>query len=65
MIGRRSYHVDEPGAAPMRVIEWRGWIAVVWAVIWGAAYALMAIEARAPLLRHWLDQLAAAFPDRH
>ena len=37
--------------------DWRGWIALAWVVFWGSAYALMAIQARAPQLLQWLSQL--------
>ena len=28
--------------------DWRGWIALAWALWWGAAYAVMVWQARAP-----------------
>jgi hypothetical protein len=28
--------------------DWRGWIALVWVLVWGWAYAVMAVQARAP-----------------
>lgn len=37
-----------------RGIDWRGWIGVAWAVGWGLAYAVMAIQARAPQLLRYL-----------
>jgi hypothetical protein len=41
----------------MMQIDWRGWIALAWALWWGWAYALMVIEARSPLILSWLQQI--------
>lgn len=30
--------------------DWRGWLGVAWAIVWGLAYAATAIQARAPQL---------------
>jgi hypothetical protein len=34
--------------------DWRGWIVLTWVLIWGWAYALMAIEAKAPRVLTWI-----------
>ncbi len=34
--------------------DWRGWIALVWVIVWGWAYATMAFQARAPQVLTWL-----------
>jgi hypothetical protein len=34
--------------------DWRGWIALVWALGWGWAYAIMVFHSRAPQLLAWL-----------
>jgi hypothetical protein len=48
-----------PGTRP----DWRGWIVLVWVLVWGWAYALMAIQARSPQLLEWMRALArAVFP---
>jgi hypothetical protein len=48
-----------PGApaAPANRPDWRGWIALAWVVFWGSAYALMAIQARAPEVLRWVMTL--------
>ena len=33
--------------------DWRGWIGLAWVLVWGWAYALMAIEARSPQALAW------------
>jgi hypothetical protein len=33
--------------------DWRGWIGLVWVLVWGWAYALMVIQARAPQVLAW------------
>ncbi len=38
-------------------IDWRGWLALAWALWWGWAYALMVIEARSPQVLSWLRQI--------
>ena len=38
--------------------DWRDWMAVAWVVFWGAAYALMVIQARAPRILQWLGNVA-------
>jgi hypothetical protein len=44
-------------AERMHRIDWRGWIALAWA-LWGArAYGLMVIHARAPQVLGWLRQI--------
>jgi hypothetical protein len=37
--------------------DWRGWIALAWVLVWGWAYALMAIQARAPQVVSWFRSL--------
>ena len=39
--------------------DWRGWIALAWAVLWGSAYALTAIQARAPQVARWVTAWVA------
>jgi hypothetical protein len=34
--------------------DWRGWVALVWALCWGTAYAIMAFQARGALVANWL-----------
>lgn len=34
--------------------DWRGWIALTWVLVWGWAYAAMAIQARAPQVVSWI-----------
>ncbi len=40
-------------------VDWRGWITVVWVVVWGWAYGTMALEARAPQVLAWLRSWSA------
>jgi hypothetical protein len=47
---------DAP-AAPAARPDWRGWVALAWVVVWGSAYALIAIQARAPQLWSWIVTL--------
>ncbi len=43
---------------PKRIrIDWRGWIALTWALRWGWAYALMVIQARSPQILSLLRQI--------
>lgn len=50
--------------AARQCIDWRGWIALTWVVVWGWAYALMAIQARSPQVLEWIRALSrVAFPD--
>jgi hypothetical protein len=49
-----------PGRTDPR-IDWRGWIGLAWVLYWGWAYALMAIQARAPKVLDWMRNLS---PDR-
>ncbi len=37
--------------------DWRGWIALAWAVVWGSAYAVTAFHARAPLVMAWIKHV--------
>jgi hypothetical protein len=39
--------------------DWRGWIALLWVLVWGWAYAVMTIQARAPQVVSWLRSLTA------
>jgi hypothetical protein len=34
--------------------DWRGWIALIWVIVWGWAYGTMAFQARAPQALAWL-----------
>jgi hypothetical protein len=60
-VADRNLDVEHPAAASRadRVgrADWRGWIGVAWVVGWGSAYALMAIQARAPQLLNWAARL--------
>jgi hypothetical protein len=47
---------DGPSDRPR--LDWRGWIAVAWVLIWGWSYALMAIQARAPQVLDWMRTVA-------
>jgi len=38
--------------APTRP-DWRGWVGLAWVLVWGWAYALMAIQARSPQVFAW------------
>jgi hypothetical protein len=38
-------------------IDWRGWIALAWALWWSWAYALMVFHARSPRILSWLRQI--------
>ena len=40
-----------------RRLDWRGWLALAWVVYWGWAYAVMATQARWPLVSAWLQSL--------
>jgi hypothetical protein len=40
--------------------DWRGWIALAWVVFWGWAYILMAFQAKAPQIVHWIRTLAGS-----
>ncbi len=53
---------DSPGSAADRSgrPDWRGWIGLAWVVFWGWAYALMAIQARAPQFVHWIRTLTGS-----
>ncbi len=53
-----------PAASPPRARpDWRGWLALSWAVAWGSAYAVTAFHARAPQVIGWLRRmLGMAFP---
>ena len=42
-----------PQRSPRTRPDWRGWIALAWVFVWGWAYALMAIQARAPQVLAW------------
>jgi hypothetical protein len=44
-------------AAPSGV-DWRGWIALAWAMVWGWAYVLVALQARAPQIVCWIRTIA-------
>jgi hypothetical protein len=35
-------------------IDWRGWVALAWALGWGWAYVIMVLQARAPQVLTWL-----------
>ena len=60
---RPSRHLRFPTVAARRGIDWRGWIALTWAVVWGWAYALMAVRARSPQVFEAIRALSrAAFP---
>ena len=50
-----------PQAAASRT-DWRGWLALAWVVLWGSAYAVMAIQARAPQVVQWLRHLMVQSP---
>jgi hypothetical protein len=39
--------------------DWRGWIALIWVIVWGWAYAIMAFHARAPQVLAWLRSWTA------
>src|SRR5262249_10950889 len=54
-----GFPVATPGApnSSLPRARRRGWIALAWVVVWGSAYAVMAIQARAPQLLAWLRQL--------
>jgi hypothetical protein len=43
-----------PRLSPRIRPDWRGWIVLAWVLIWGWAYALMAIEAKAPQVLAWI-----------
>jgi hypothetical protein len=43
--------------APAAHPDWRGWVALAWVVVCGSAYALTAIQARAPQLWSWIVTL--------
>ena len=46
--------IPEPPLPSRSRPDWRGWIALVWVVFWGSAYALTAIQARSPQVMEWL-----------
>jgi hypothetical protein len=35
--------------------DWRGWVALAWAVGWGWPYVMMVLHARAPRVLEWLS----------
>jgi CHASE2 domain-containing sensor protein len=39
--------------------DWRGWITLVWVIVWGWAYGTMAFHARAPQVLAWLRSWTA------
>jgi hypothetical protein len=39
--------------------DWRGWITLVWVIVWGWAYGTMAIHARATQVLAWLRSWTA------
>jgi hypothetical protein len=46
------------GFAPQRNRpDWHGWIALTWVLVWGWAYAVMAIQARASRVLSWIRSL--------
>jgi hypothetical protein len=57
--GNRPFDPRSSSSRP----DWRGWIALAWVVVWGWAYALMAIQARSPQVLEWIRALSrVAFP---
>jgi hypothetical protein len=38
--------------------DWRGWIALAWALWWGWAYCTMAVAARGPQVLEWIHSFA-------
>lgn len=44
--------------------DWRGWIALAWAVAWGSAYAVTAFQARAAQVMEWLRHMTGILPGR-
>jgi hypothetical protein len=60
---RPSHHLRPLTVAARQGIDWRGWIALTWVMVWGWAYALMAIQARSPQVLEWIRALSrVAFP---
>lgn len=58
-----------PAASPTRrhprqQPDWRGWIALVWAVAWGSAYAVTVFHARAAQVMEWIRQMTGIRPGR-
>jgi hypothetical protein len=52
MADRQSSTARESPARPRP--DWRGWVAVAWAVFWGSAYLWMVLQARAPGFVAWI-----------
>ena len=50
---------EENDRLPPSGPDWRGWIALAWASLWGIAYALMVIQARAPQFLRWVETFTA------
>lgn len=58
-----------PAASPARTHprqqpDWRGWIALAWAVAWGSAYAVVAFHARAAQVMEWIRHMTGTLPGR-
>jgi hypothetical protein len=52
----RNRPIPAPGTG--RRPDWRGWIVLAWVVVWGWAYAVMAIQARSPQFVELLRSLS-------
>jgi hypothetical protein len=52
-MNRIPVNPDEMRCGP----DWRGWVALGWVLAGACAYALMAVQARAPQVVSWLRSL--------
>jgi hypothetical protein len=48
---------SKPPARPG--LDWRGWVALAWALAWGCAYCDMALKARGSRVVSWFRPLKA------
>ena len=39
----------------LRRVDWRGWIALAWALFWGVSYCGMVVQARGDRIRAWFS----------
>jgi hypothetical protein len=44
---------SKPSARP--AVDWRGWVALTWALCWGCAYCDMALKARGSRVVSWFQ----------
>jgi hypothetical protein len=62
--GTRRMHALSRGERRLwfgiRRVDWRGWIALAWALFWGVSYCGMVVQARGDRIRAWFSPRAGA-----